>query len=183
MTDFLQCCKPEFEDDRYTILEVRACLKRSRSRCETPHHQVDHGDSDPRLRGLRQGLKVFTQPPRTIEPAKRAFNDPAPLHDLKSLGVPGAFHNHEGALQDRRHPRDELAGVPPIGPDQFQSRKAGDECPEHLFGPITVLDPRRMHNDDEEQPEDIDDDVALAPAGALAAVRAADPPFSVVLTV
>jgi hypothetical protein len=40
-----------------------------------------------------------------------------------------------------------------------------------------------MHNDDEEQPEDIDDDVALAPAGALAAVRAADPPFSVVLTV
>jgi hypothetical protein len=162
---------------------MRACLKRSRSRCETPHHQVDHGDSDPRLRGLRQGLKVFTQPPRTIEPAKRAFNDPAPLHDLKSLGVPGAFHNHEGALQDRRHPRDELAGVPPIGPDQFQSRKAGDECPEHLFGPITILDPGRMPHHDEEQPEDIDDDAALAPADTLAAVIAADPPFSVVFTV
>jgi hypothetical protein len=40
-----------------------------------------------------------------------------------------------------------------------------------------------MHDDDEEQPEDIDDAVALAPADALAAVIAADPPFSVVFTV
>ena len=162
---------------------LSACLKRSRSRCETPHHQVDHGDSDPRLRGLRQGLQVFTEPPRAIEPAKRAFDHPTPLHHLKALGVPGALHHHEGALQDRRHPRDELAGVPPIGPDQCQSRQAGDECPEHLFGPITVLDPRRMHDDNQEQPEDIDDDVALAPADALAAVIAPGPPFSVVFTV
>ena len=130
---------------------LRACLKRSRSGCETPHHQVDHGDSDPRLRGLRQGLKVFTEPPRAIEPAEGAFHDPAPLHDLKALGMPRAFHNDEG--------------------------------PEHLFGPITILDPGSMHDDDEEQPEDIDDDVALAPADTLAAVIAADPPFSVVLTV
>ena len=86
-------------------------------------------------------------------------------------------------MQHRRDPRDELAGVPPIGPDQCQSRKAGDEGPEHLFGPIPVLDPRRMHDDDEEQPEDIDDEVARAAADALAAVRAAAPPFSVVFTV
>ena len=40
-----------------------------------------------------------------------------------------------------------------------------------------------MHYHDEEQPEDIDDDVALAPTDALAAVIAAGPPFSVVFTV
>jgi len=40
-----------------------------------------------------------------------------------------------------------------------------------------------MHDDGEEQPEDIDDDMALAPADARAAVIAADPPFSVVFTV
>ena len=156
-------------------VELRACLKRSRSRCETPHHQVDPGDSDPRLRGLRQDLTVFTEPPRAIEPAEGAFDDPAPLHDLKSLGVLGAFHNHEGSLQDRRHPRDQLAGLPPIGPDQFQSRTAGAEGPEHRFGPIPVLAPRRMHDDDEEQPADIDDDGALAAADALAAVLGACP--------
>src|SRR5262249_18615173 len=54
--------------------ELRACLKRSCFGCQTPHHQLNHGDSDPCLGRLRHGLKVFTQPPRTIEPAERAFD-------------------------------------------------------------------------------------------------------------
>ena len=86
-------------------------------------------------------------------------------------------------MQHRRDPRDELAGVPPIGPDQLQSLKVGDECPEHLFGPITVLDPRRMHHHHQEQPEDINHNMALTTAYTLAAVIAPDPPFSVVFTV
>ena len=48
--------------------------------------------------------------------------------------------NDEGPLPHRRDPRDELARVPPVRPDQLQSRKAGDECPQHRFGPIAVLD-------------------------------------------
>jgi hypothetical protein len=40
-----------------------------------------------------------------------------------------------------------------------------------------------MHHDDQEQPQDIDNNVALAPPDALAAVIAPDPPFSVVFTV
>jgi len=40
-----------------------------------------------------------------------------------------------------------------------------------------------MDHHDEEQPQDINDDVALATADALAAVIAPDPPFSVVCTV
>jgi hypothetical protein len=40
-----------------------------------------------------------------------------------------------------------------------------------------------MDHHDEEQPQDIDDDVALATADALAAVIAPGPPFSVVFTV
>ena len=51
------------------------------------------------------------------------------------------------------------------------------------FGPITVLDASRMHHHDEEQPQNIDDNVALAPTDALATVIAPGPPFSVVLTV
>jgi len=74
---------------------LRACLKRSHSGCKTPDHQVDHGDSDPRLSGFRQGLEVFAQSPRAIEPAERAFHNPAPLQHLKSLSVPGAFHNYQ----------------------------------------------------------------------------------------
>jgi hypothetical protein len=40
-----------------------------------------------------------------------------------------------------------------------------------------------MDDHDQEQPEDIDDNVALAPADALAAVIPPEPPFSVVFTV
>ena len=107
-------------------VELRACLKRSRSGCETSHHQVDHGDSDPRLGRLRQGFEVFTQPSRAIEPAEGTFNNPAPLQALKALSVPRAFHNHEGPLEHRRDPCNKLAGVAAIGPDQLQSRKASD---------------------------------------------------------
>ena len=111
---------------------------------------MDHSDSDPRLGGCRQRLEVFTQPPRAIEPAERAFHDPAPLQDSKALRVPGAFHDREGPLQHRRHPRDELARIPAIGPDQLQSREAGDQCCQDLFGPVAVLHPSRMDDDDEE---------------------------------
>ena len=85
---------------------VRACLQRSRSDGETPHHQVEHGDADPRLSGFRQGLKVFTQPPRAIQSAAWVFDDPTPLLDLKTSGVPRAFHDAEGPSQHRRDPRD-----------------------------------------------------------------------------
>jgi hypothetical protein len=40
-----------------------------------------------------------------------------------------------------------------------------------------------MDHHDEEQPEDITHDVALAPTDALAAIIAANPPFSVGFTV
>ncbi len=162
---------------------LRACLKRSRSGCQTPHHQLNHGDPDPCLGRLRQGLKVFTQPPRAIEPAESAFDDPTPLHHLKTSGVPGAFHDDEGPLQYRRDPCDELARVAPIRPDELQSREAGNQGCQNLFGSIAVLDAGRMDHHDEEQPQDINDDVALATADALAAVIAPDPPFSVVCTV
>ena len=76
---------------RDVFTALRACLKRSCSGCEPPHHQVDHGDPDPGLGRLRQGLEVFTQPPRAIEPAECALHDPAPLQHLKALGVPGRF--------------------------------------------------------------------------------------------
>ena len=163
--------------------KLRACLKRSRSRCETPHHQLNHGDSDPRRSGLWQGLKVFTEPPRAIEPAQRAFDNQTPLHNLKALGVPGTFHDHERPLQHRRDPGDEFARVPSIRPDELQSREASDQRRQDRFGPVAVLDPRRVHHHHQKQSEDIDHDMALASADALTAVIAADPPFSVVLTV
>ena len=161
---------------------VRACLKRSRSGCQTPHHQLNHGNPHPCLGGLGQRLEVFTQPARAIQPAKRALDDPAPLHHPKALRVPGAFHDREGPLHHRRDPCDEFPSVPTISPDQPQSREASDQRRQDLFGSITVLDPRSMPHHDQQETEDIDHDVALAAADALAPIITPDPPFSVVFT-
>jgi hypothetical protein len=70
------------------------------------------------------------------------------------------------------------ARVAPIRPDELQSREAGDQGCQDRFGPIAVLDAGRMYHHNEEQPQDIDDEVALATADALAAVIAPDPVWS-----
>lgn len=118
-----------------------------------------------------------------MEPAKRALDAPAPLQDPKALGVPGAFHAREGPLPHRRDPLAERAGITPISPAQLQSWAANDQRRQDLFGPIAVLDPRRMHDDDQEQTEDIDHAVSLATTRPLTPIIATDPPCSVVFTV
>jgi hypothetical protein len=105
------------------------------------------------------------------------LDNPAPLQDLKPAGVSGALHDHQCPLQHCRHPRDELARVPPVSPDQPQAREAGGQCRQDLFCAFAVLDARRVHHHHEEQPQNIDHDVALAPADALAAVIPPGPLF------
>src|SRR6516164_2793814 len=83
----------EHESAMECSFSLRACLKRSRSGCEMPHHQVDHGNPDPCFGGGGHGLEVFAQSLQAMEPAERAFHNPAPLQNLKALGVPGAFHD------------------------------------------------------------------------------------------
>jgi len=78
------------------------------------------------------------------------LDNPAPLHHLKTSGVPGTFHDDEGPLQHRRDPRDERARVAAIRPDALQSREAGDQGCQDRFGPIAVLDASRMDQHDEE---------------------------------
>jgi hypothetical protein len=111
------------------------------------------------------------------------FHHPAPLQDLKTSRVPRTFHDHESPPQARGDPRHELARIPPIRPDQLESREASDQCRQDRFGSIAILDAGRMDHHDEQETEDIDHDVALAPADALAAIVAPYPPFSVVFTV
>ena len=53
---------------------------------------------------------------------------------------------------------------------------------QHLLGPVAILDVRRMNNGYQDEPEDIDKQVALASFDLFARVIATRPPFSVVLT-
>ncbi len=78
-----------------------------------PHHQVDHGNPDPCFGGGGHDLEVFAQSLQAMEPAEHAFHNPAPLQNLKALGVPGAFHDcQEGRSCQVDHFSDRLLDIP-----------------------------------------------------------------------
>ena len=123
---------------------LRACLQRSRSRCEPPHPQVEHGESAPRLRSLRQGLTGLAQPPRALEPAEGAFDAPAPWPARHPAPLPGAGPEAAGPLEPRRAPRAERARVAPRGPDALPAWTARAPGWHDLVGPCAVLAAGRL---------------------------------------
>ena len=79
-------------------------------------------------------------------------------------------------------PFDQLSGVSPVGPNQLQAREAGCGFLEQQLGAVAVLDARRMHDDSQQQPQSIYEDMPLATVDFLARVVPMRPPFSVVFT-
>ena len=80
-------------------------------------------------------------------------------------------------------PLDEAALlVRAIGPDQLEPREAPLERPEELFAPVMILDVGFMHEQMQDHPSGIDEQVPLAPFHAFAPVKAARPPFWLVFT-
>jgi hypothetical protein len=69
-----------------------------------------------------------------------------------------------------------------VGPDQAQPREPPQRPPQHQLGAVGFLDIRRMDHDNQQQPQRVDEDVALAAVYLLGGVVAARPPLSVVLT-
>ena len=85
-------------------------------------------------------------------------------------------------MADLLDPVDKLARIAAIGPYQEQARKTFYETSEHELGSVALLNSGRMHHNDNDQADRIDDYMALAAVDFLAGVVAADPPFSVVFT-
>jgi site-specific DNA recombinase len=50
------------EQEFLHVAVAQSLSEKSDSGCQTPHHQLNHGNPYPRFGGLGQGLKVFTQP-------------------------------------------------------------------------------------------------------------------------
>ena len=107
---------------------------------------------------------------------------PPPRQHREALLVLRPGDDFDQPAADRPRPVHEVRLVALVGPDQAQSREPLPRLPEHQFGTITFLDVRRMHHHDQQQPQRIDQDVALAAGYQLGGIEAARPPFPVVLT-
>ena len=119
------------------------------------------------------------------EPPESTLNDPTPRKDLEAFDVVGSFDNlhlEPIALAQAADPQKELASVSTICPDEPQPQECVPDQGQDKLGPVAVLSVGRMDDRDQHEPEDIYQQMALAPIDLLARIVAMRAPLSVVLT-
>jgi hypothetical protein len=144
------------------------------------HRHLNHG-----FTGFRQEFVIFAQAPVAIEPAKRAFHDPA-LWDydepFDAVAVFGDLQADRSLRPQGPNPVHQRSGIGSICPDVPEPPILVAEDVEERFRPIAVLDAGSRHHHRQDQPESIDEDMPLAAFDLFAGIVPTDPPFSVVLT-
>lgn len=115
------------------------------------------------------------------QPGKGALHHPPPGQNLEMMQL-ATLDNLQDPTAKLLSPRNELASVSCVSPDQLQAPKAVFRLLEHHPGPIPALDVSGMHHHGHHQPHCVHHKMALAPAHFLGCIVAAWPPFSVALT-
>jgi len=144
-------------------------------------HQVDHSQLDHSFTANRQRLVVLAKSAIFAKPGKCTFDHPTFGQDHKAMQL-RAFDDLQYPMAKLSGPRDELAGVTAVGPNQSQSRETIGQFPQNQFGSITVLDAGRMHHNRHHQTKCIDHQMAFSAHYLLARIVTSVPPFEAVLT-
>src|SRR5215216_3292745 len=146
---------------------------------------MDHSDPDHRLTRLGEVFIIFAHASVAIEPAQGPFDNPALRDGHNALEAVGTLRNLQAdrPLEPQRpDPVHQGTGIGSVGPDMPQPRKLVPEDRKYGLGAITVLHAGSRDDHREDQPERIAEEVALAAFDLLVGIKAAEPPFSVVLT-
>lgn len=143
---------------------------------------MGHGEVEHRFTGVDGILVILAQATIFVEPAERAFDNPAFGDDAEPRAVIRSFHNREREVVVAAHPMDEFPGVATVGPDDAQPLEPMLGLPEHQFGAIAILDISSVDHDRQEQSEGIDEDVTLSSLHLFPSIKATNPPFSAVFT-
>lgn len=118
---------------------------------------------------------VFAQATRSTEPGKGAFDDPAARQDFEVREFGAMFDDLEAGATARAeltHPRDQGAGIAAVGPDAAQPTETVPQGGEQQAGAVAVLDVRRMHADQKNQSQGIDQNMSLSSCHLLASIVA-----------
>jgi len=144
---------------------------------------MDHSDIDHGFAAGGELFVVLAQAAVAAEPPEGALNDPALGQHDKACPVVGTLDDLQDAAQEGVSPGDQTPAVGAVGPDFAEAGEVPLHPCQDELGTGAILDVGRMHHHREYQSQGVDGDVTLAPGDQLAAIEAADPPFSVVLTV
>ena len=138
---------------------------------------MDHRHVNHCFAAFCQRLVVLAQTTIAAEPGKGSLDNPTLGQNLETGGIVAAFDDLQDPVAQFSGPLDQLAGIPPIGPDQLEPRELPDQLGQHQFGPVAVLDIGRMHDEGQEQTHGVYDNVPLATLDLLAGIVAARPLF------
>ena len=146
-------------------------------------HQIDHCDVDHVLAGSWKKFVVFAQAAIAIQPSECSLHNPAQGQDGEPLGRIAAPDNIDRPTGKLLDPGFELPGIASIGPDFFQARTVESDLVDNHLPAVAILYAGRMDDRADDQPQGVDQHVALAPLYLFSRViTALRPPFSVVLT-
>lgn len=139
-------------------------------------HQVDHRDVDHGFTAGWQGFVVLAEPTIPAEPTECTLDNPTLGQHDELVGV-AAFDDLDDTAKHPLGFMDKPAGVPAIGPDEFEPCETPGHRRQHLVATVAVLDVCGMNDDREDQAEGIDTDMPFSTDNLLPRVVAVRPPL------
>lgn len=165
---------------------------------ETADEETQHGHPQPRLRDVDARFVVLAEATVAAEPTEGSLDHPATRKHFEGPRQGGhrEVELAPGAVLAVLLPLDDLgveaqllpkvsdasSGVACVEPELLDRRKLALGLLEERQRAIAILHVGWMHGRAEQQPVDVDDDVALAPLYFFAPIKTPGPPFSVDLT-
>ena len=130
---------------------LRGCVTKPESGwSESFEHQVDHRYVNPGLAGFGQFLVVFAESSAPTQPGQCALHHPPAGQHLEVVAVRTAAHHLQQPTAGRPSPRDQLAGISAVSPDDLEPRETAQQSAQHQLGSVPVLNTGSMHHHREE---------------------------------
>ena len=131
--------------------DLRGCVTKPESGwSESFEHQVDHRYMNPGLAGFGQFLVVFAESSAPTQPGQCALHHPPAGQHLEVVAVRTAAHHLQQPTAGRPSPRDQLAGISGVSPDDLEPRETAQQSAQHQLGSVPVLNTGSMHHHREE---------------------------------
>jgi hypothetical protein len=123
-----------------------------------------------------QALIVADGAAMLADPGKRPLHQPAARQHLEGRLARALPHDLHHQVQHARRPRDQLAGIPGIGPHQPDAAIGHPQPPQQPAGSVAVLDAGGGHLHHQQQPKGVYRQVAFAAIDLLAGIPPAAGP-------
>ncbi len=139
---------------------------------QASEHDADHGQPDEGGNGAGVSLEITCQAAIAADPGQGAFDDPALGQDdefVQFIALDDLEHPTTGAGSRSGGARSLIAGISEDALDEGE--EAAGASIENQPHPVAVLNVGGMDDDVQQEPERIDQDMALAPGDLLARIK------------